>query len=162
MDKRAVDIVVDPGGAARPVTGKGYRSVTFIRLRLVAFAVAVLACQGAALSAAPVALCRGALSLPGDLDECCKRLAPGQVCPMHHTTHGAPKDRGPAWACICSPSDAVLASIAGVGGTLPAPVLLSYASAVVVAVTTSSSSTLERQQPPTSPPPRLSRDFSRL
>jgi hypothetical protein len=121
------------------------------RGRLVVCAV-VLALQAASLSAAPVALCRGALSL--DLDECCTKLAPGQICPMHHKTHRAPADRSAAWTCICSPSDAVLASIVGVAGPMPvqetaAPVPLPAAIRFAVR-----QSTLDRREPPTSPPPR--------
>jgi len=121
------------------------------RGRLVVCAI-VLALQAASLSAAPVALCRGALSL--DLDECCANLAPGQICPMHHKTHRAPAGRGQAWTCICSPSDAVLASIVGVAGTMPAQeqsVPAPLPAAIRFAVP---DSTLDRSEPPTSPPPR--------
>ena len=121
------------------------------RARLIACAI-VLACQAASLSAAPVALCRGALSL--DLDECCAKLAPGQICPMHHKTHRAPEDRGTAWTCICSPSDAVLASIVGVAGTLPRPASTAPEPSPTAVRFTRLLSTLERHQPPTSPPPR--------
>jgi len=88
-----------------------------------------------------------------DLDECCANLAPGQICPMHHKTHRAP-ERGQAWTCICSPSDAVLASIVGVAGTMPAQeqsVPAPLPAAIRFAVP---DSTLDRSEPPTSPPPR--------
>jgi hypothetical protein len=140
-----------------------------VRAHLIACAIAVLVCQGAALSAAPVALCRGALcrgalSADADLDECCKNLGPGQTCPMHHKTHGASDTRGPfdgaqgrpAWTCLCSPSDAVLASIAGVAGALPEPVRVPAAPVSVTTIIPVASSTLEHQQPPISPPPRAS------
>ena len=91
-----------------------------IRSRLIVCAIAVLTCQVAAFSAAPLALCGGALSA-GELDECCRNLAPGQTCPMHHTTHGA-KARGSGWTCVCSPSDLIIASIVGVAGSLPQPI----------------------------------------
>jgi hypothetical protein len=125
-----------------------------IRARLAACAIALLACQAASLSAAPVVLCRSGQSLADDLDECCRKLAPGQTCPMHHKTHGAPDRRTPTWACVCSPSDALLASIVGVVGYMPPPVLEPYAPVHVVTVIARSSSTLERQQTPLSPPPR--------
>jgi hypothetical protein len=51
--------------------------MSLIRVRLVAYAIAVLVCQTAALSAAPVVLCRGALSADADLDESCRNLRPG-------------------------------------------------------------------------------------
>ena len=135
--------------------------MSLLRARLIACALAVLVCQAAALSAAPVALCRGALSADGDLDECCKALAPGQTCPMHHTTHGKPDTRGTAWTCVCSPSDAVLASIVGVTGALPEPVRVPAAPVRVEVIGPIASSTLEHQQPPQYPPPRVSIDFNR-
>jgi hypothetical protein len=121
------------------------------RGRLVVCAI-VLAFQAASLSAAPVALCRGALSL--DLDECCARLAPGQICPMHHKTHRAPADRGTAWTCVCSPSDAVLASIVGVAGMMPAEERAVAAPLPTVIRLAAEDSTFDRSEPPTSPPPR--------
>jgi hypothetical protein len=130
-----------------------------IRARLVACVVAVLACQAASISAAPVALCRGALSADADLDECCKDLGPGQTCPMHHKTHGAPDTRGPAWTCLCSPSDAALASIVGVAGALPEPVRVPAASVSITTIIPLVSSTLEHQQHPQYRPPRLSVDL---
>src|SRR4051794_16646128 len=94
-----------------------------IRARLAAFVIAVLVCQGAVLTTAPVALCRGAASAAGVVvDECCKHLAPGQTCPMHHKTHGSSAPGGVSWTCPCSPSDAALAALIGVSGTLPSPV----------------------------------------
>jgi hypothetical protein len=121
------------------------------RARLLACAI-VLACQAVSLSAAPVALCRGALSL--DLDECCAKLAPGQICPMHHKTHRIPGDGGPAWNCICNPSDSVLASIVGVTGTMPPSAPAAPAPLLTVVRFAVQVSTLEQHQPPTSPPPR--------
>ena len=121
------------------------------RGRLVVCAI-VLALQAASLSAAPVALCRGALSL--DLDECCAKLAPGQICPMHHKTHRVPAERGAAWTCICSPSDAVLASIVGVAGTMPASDTAVPAPLPTAFRFAALNSTLDRPEPPTSPPPR--------
>lgn len=130
--------------------------MNLLRARLVACVIAVLVCQAAALSAAPLALCRGALSADADLDECCRNLRPGQTCPMHHTTHGAPDTRGPAWTCVCSPSDAVLASIVGVAGALPEPVRVARVSVRVTAIASLAPSILDRHHPPQYPPPRVS------
>jgi hypothetical protein len=121
------------------------------RGRLVVCAI-VLALQAASLSAAPLALCRGALSL--DLDECCAKLAPGQVCPMHHKTHRVPTERGTSWTCICSPSDAVLASIVGVTGTVPVRGTAVPAPSATPVRFVLLRFTLDRSDPPTSPPPR--------
>lgn len=126
----------------------------FIRLRLVAFAVAAMACQGAVLSAAPLALCRGDLSADADLDECCRNLRPGQTCPMHHKTHGAPERRGPAWTCLCSPSDAVLASLIGVSGALPEPIRVLRPRPMVTVLDMASPAMLDHQELPQYPPPR--------
>src|SRR5258708_1580630 len=127
--------------------------MTSIRARLIACTIAVLVCQAAALSAAPVALCRGAMSAAEDLDECCKSLGPGQTCPMHHKTHDAER-RGPAWTCVCSPSDAVLAALVGVSGALSEPVRVPLPSDRTAVVVAASLSILDRQQPPQYPPPR--------
>jgi hypothetical protein len=135
--------------------------MSLLRPRLVACAIAVLACQAAALSAAPVALCRGALSADADLDECCRNLEPGQTCPMHHRSHGSPESRGPAWTCLCSPSDAVLASIVGAAGALPEPVRVPRAPVRIAVIVSMSPSILDLHQPPQYPPPRVSSDCSR-
>jgi hypothetical protein len=127
--------------------------VRHIRARLIAIAITALACQGAALSSAPAALCQSALSHADDLDECCKNLAPGQTCPMHHTTHGA-KQRGAGWACVCSPSDLVLASIIGVAGALPEPIRVSETARPLARMAITSPSTIDLQEPPQYPPPR--------
>lgn len=131
-----------------------------IRVWLVAYTVAVLVCQAAVLSAAPVALCRGAMSAAADAGECCKNLGPGQTCPVHHKTRGS-ENRGPAWTCVCSPSDAVLASLVGVSGALPEPVRVPQPPVRLVVLVSSSPSLRDHQQPPQDPPPRASFDFIR-
>ena len=123
-----------------------------IRLRLVAYAIAVLVCQGAALSAAPLALCCGALSA-ADLDECCKNLGPGQTCPMHHTTHGAER-RTSGWACVCSPSAQLMASIVGVSGTLTVPIRVSDPAPLVTIAAIAPPATFDHREPPHCRPPR--------
>jgi hypothetical protein len=75
MDQRRVDVLVDRGRAARTFIDIGDRQVTLIRIRLVALAFVVLACQAAAFSAAPIALHCGALSADADLDECCRNMS---------------------------------------------------------------------------------------
>lgn len=124
-----------------------------IRARLAAFAVALLVCQASAVTAAPVALCGGAMSAE-DVDECCKNLGPGQTCPMHHKSHGSSEHRGPAWTCLCSPSDAVLASLIGVSGALPEPVRMPHLPARLAVLVSPSPSIRDHQQPPQYPPPR--------
>ena len=123
-----------------------------IRSRLLAFAIAVLACQVAAVAAAPVALCHGALTA-ADLDECCRNLAPGQTCPMHHTAHSA-KPKEPGWTCVCSPSDAIIVSIVGVAGALPAPMRVTDPLRRPTPVIITSNAPTDHQEPPHNPPPR--------
>jgi hypothetical protein len=123
-----------------------------IRSRLIVCAIAVLACQAALASAAPIALCQGALSAT-DLDECCRKLAPGQTCPMHHTTHGA-RPQGPGWTCVCSPSDLIVASIVGVVGSLPRPIRIVDQEPPPAIITLASPATIDQQEPPQYPPPR--------
>ena len=94
-----------------------------LRHRLHAGAVMLLLWQCAALVAAPLAL-GGGLSAFGvaavELDECCKNLAPGQTCPMHHHTAGesTAKPSGPAWNCSCPTQSAALTTLVSVGGAL--------------------------------------------
>lgn len=128
--------------------------MTRVRVRLIAFTIAVLVCQAAAMAAAPVALCRGALSADADLDECCKNLKPGQTCPMHHKTHGSPDARGASFECVCTPSGAVLASIVGVSGDLPVPTRIVDPIGPAAFVISLVPSPLEQQRPPLYQPPR--------
>ena len=57
-----------------------------MRPMLRALASAWLVCQLAGLIAAPVAMCvNPAEAAASAEDACCPGVAPGQVCPMHHT-----------------------------------------------------------------------------
>ena len=125
-----------------------------LRARIGVHAIAMLVCQGAALLAAPVVVCRMEMAGGADEeDECSQHLAPGQTCPMHHKPGKAP-DRGePAWKCVCSPADTALLSLLGVAGTLPSPLLVAQLGVRVERVA-SSSSPDDRSQPPRAPPPR--------
>jgi hypothetical protein len=126
-----------------------------LRARVGACAIALLVCQGAALLAAPVVVCRMETAGGADEhDECRTHLGPGQTCPMHHKPGKAPGRGEPAWKCICSPADAALLSLLGVAGTLPSPVLVARDGARVEPVTSRSSSPDDRPQPPRAPPPR--------
>jgi hypothetical protein len=58
-----------------------------LRSRLPALVLAWLACQFAALASAPVVFACTDVTVASELHECCKNLAPGQTCPMHHTPH---------------------------------------------------------------------------
>ena len=126
-----------------------------LRARIGAYAIALLVCQGAALLAAPVVVCRIEMAGGADAeDECSQHLAPGQTCPMHHKPGKAPDRREPAWKCVCSPADTALLSLLGVAGTLPSPVLVAQLGVRVERVASLSSSPDDRSQPPRAPPPR--------
>jgi hypothetical protein len=126
-----------------------------LRARIGVYAIALLVCQGAALLAAPVVVCRMEMAGGADEeDECSQHLAPGQTCPMHHKPGKAPDRREPAWKCVCSPADTALLSLLGVTGTLPSPVLVAQLGVRVERVASLSSSPDGRSQPPRAPPPR--------
>jgi hypothetical protein len=118
--------------------------------------LAVLIGQTAGLVSAPLALCYGTFAAE-ELDECCKNLAPGQTCPMHHKAHGDFRSGAPAWTCPCGPSDAAVASVIGVAGVLPRALLTAASPVVVGAVASAVAPTLARQKPPISPPPESHR-----
>jgi hypothetical protein len=84
-------------------------------------------------------------------DDCCPGVAPGQVCPMHHTKEGQRK-------CVvrgaCASSTAALITLSG-GLGLPAHASdAGVSQRAAGAIFLSASSTLSRLAPPESPPPR--------
>ena len=126
-----------------------------LRARIGVYAIALLVCQGSALVAAPVVVCRMEMAGGADEeDECSQHLGPGQTCPMHHKPGKAPDRREPAWKCVCSPADTALLSLLGVAGTLPSPLLVAQLGVRVERVASLSSSPDDRSQPPRAPPPR--------
>src|SRR4051812_14524393 len=113
-----------------------------------------LVCQVAALVTAPIALARvSADELSSAHDEsCCPGVAPGQVCPMHHTREG---HRTCAMTSACSGRDAALLTVFGTVGVIaPAvdtvPVIVSLG-----AVRNAIASLAGPLEFPPSPPPRL-------
>lgn len=111
-----------------------------------------LACQLAGFAAAPLALCLGPASAAADVeDACCPGIAPGQMCPMHHTREGT---RQCVLRNACASSSAALLTLFGGLGLLPS----SAESSTVVAVSplgpAPSSERIVRADLPESPPPR--------
>jgi hypothetical protein len=53
-----------------------------------------------------------------DDDDCCKGMAPGQMCPLHHHRHSA----APALRCGCGSIDPALISLTFGLGVMPPPV----------------------------------------
>jgi len=92
-----------------------------IRRRLSWLICGWLAVQLAGAVAAPLAFrCQDAQAA-GDLPACCKALAPGQTCPMHHHQHE--HDRTCKMRSVCGRADAALVTLTGGLGILPPPTI---------------------------------------
>jgi hypothetical protein len=120
------------------------------RRRLPWIVSAWLLCQAAAVASAPMALWRTGPTIAVE-DDCCPGVAPGQVCPMHHTKEGQRK-------CVmhgaCASSTAALIALSGGIGLLAHVSVADAPYAAAGAILISESSTLSRLAPPESPPPR--------
>lgn len=120
------------------------------RLRLVA--AIWLVCQIGAIVAAPIMLrCTPATAAAGADEDCCPGLAPGQVCPMHHTKAGA---RHCAMRSACGSSDAALLTLAGL---IAPPSSAASGPSMLLAnepVSPIAVAPLARSLRPESPPPR--------
>lgn len=122
-----------------------------LRRHLSWFVGAWLACQAAALAAAPVVMC-GAQPTPDHQDGiCCPGLQPGQVCPMHHVREGV---RTCAMRGPCSPSDTALLSLVGALGLMPVARASLDVAPVAEPVSTFADAELTRSELPEFPPPR--------
>jgi hypothetical protein len=119
-DGEAAAHVVSRWGSARLIQ----LYMRSLRCRLVALALAWLGCQLAGLVCAPVLFALTEVPT-SDLHECCRNLAPGQTCPMHHTPHdeerGAEDEPGGCVMRAACDSDLDVAALA-LAGTLGAPV----------------------------------------
>jgi hypothetical protein len=122
-----------------------------MRRALRSFVCAWLACQLAGFTAAPLVLRFGPAAFDATSgDACCPGVAPGQVCPMHHTKEGAA-------TCVlrnaCGSSPAGLLTLIGTPGLLPAsPIVDSLVRCDLVPSTLAPASA--RTERPESPPPR--------
>ena len=103
-----------------------------IRRHLTAVGITCLLFQAVGYAMSPLVSCCAVASRAAiDDDECCKGMAPGQMCPLHKHRQG-PKDGvhhdQPAGGCAtrsgCSPVDPALISLAFGLGILPEPVSL--------------------------------------
>jgi hypothetical protein len=110
-----------------------------------------LLCQVAGLAAAPFSLCCSQLASADQTPACCRGLAPGQTCPMHH---GDKSDSTCKMRSACSRSDAALLTLTGGLGVLPASTMgvIAFDPGVVIAAVTVS--TALRADRPDPPPPR--------
>jgi hypothetical protein len=124
-----------------------------MRPMLRAIAAAWLVCQLAGLIAAPISVWMGAVEAVASAgDDCCPGVAPGQVCPMHHTREGAKH-------CVmrgdCAASTAALLTLVGGVGLAP-PHILSLADPLAASGSAllPASTAIARAELPESPPPR--------
>jgi hypothetical protein len=125
--------------------------MSLVRRRLSWLICCWLAVQIAGYVAAPFALCCEDV-LASALPDCCKLVAPGQTCPMHH------KEDSDENTCKmrngCAPSDSALVSLSGGIGVMPT------LTSDVIAFTAGDSlsglteSGLVRAARPDAPPPR--------
>src|SRR5207253_10488601 len=99
--------------------GKLAFSMRRCRRRLSWVASGWLALQLAAFAAAPIGLCCAHTedATTSAAKPCCPGIAPGQVCPMHHTREGA---RTCTMRTACLAGDAALLQLFTIPGFVPA------------------------------------------
>lgn len=133
-------------------------AVHALRHRLIVLATTVLACQLAAIAAAPVLLHQGVPAGAGTELLCDCKVEPGANCPMHGgKTHGAPGKRSGAihLSPVCGDlAAAVLTLLASGSGILVTPSRVSRPTMTAVDVVALTDSIFNPSRPPTSPPPR--------
>jgi len=130
--------------SARPIHG--------VRTRVRVAAAAWLVCQLAAVGAAPILLHwtrPGVVAAAGD-EDCCPGVAPGQVCPMHHTKAGI---RHCVMRNACAPDSVALIALAGLL-SVPRTSSVTTAAASVQIVSPAVETPVLRVDAPDSPPPR--------
>ncbi|HEX3702126.1 MAG TPA: hypothetical protein VHU82_02270 [Vicinamibacterales bacterium] len=112
-----------------------------------------LVCQLAGLSAAPISVWMGPVEVVASAgDDCCPGVAPGQVCPMHHTREGAKH-------CVmrgdcASPTAALLTLVGGLGLMPPHVRSLTDPLAANGRALLPAPTVIARDELPESPPPR--------
>jgi len=125
-----------------------------IRRRAASIAGFWLACQLAIAGVAPLSLCCNRSSgVAGRHDEaCCPGVAPGQVCPMHHTREGGRTCR---MVTACGQPDVVLTALASGMGVIPSAAPLSPADVRTEIVRIPSTPIIVGGDRPEAPPPRF-------
>jgi hypothetical protein len=90
-----------------------------MRRHLSLVAAALLVFQVSVLAVSPFGVCSSVTAQAAvDDDECCKGMAPGQMCPLHHHRQAA----GPSLRCGCGSIDPGLISLTFGLGVLTSPV----------------------------------------
>jgi hypothetical protein len=118
-----------------------------IRRRLSWLIAGWLVCQIASATGAPVF---AALGL--DEDACCRGLAPGQTCPMHH--HSRENDRTCKMRSACPRGETAILALAGGVGILPDATDVVTAFVLGEPVASPRPAPVTRTTRPESPPPR--------
>jgi hypothetical protein len=127
-----------------------------IRHRLIGVAAALLACQIAVLTAAPVLLYQAKAAAGGSELLCDCKVEPGAECPMHGgKAHEAPGKKTARFSPVCGDQTAaVLTLLASGSGILVAASTVVRPATNPVAVLVAADSVFDSSRPPTSPPPR--------
>ena len=126
-----------------------------LRRRLIVFAAALLTCQIAVLTAAPVLLYQAKAAGGSELLCDCK-VEPGAECPMHGgKAHEVPGRKTVRFSPVCGDQTAAVLTLlaSGSGILVPASPAVSPATNPV-AVLVIADSVLDSTRPPTPPPPR--------
>ena len=100
-----------------------------MRRHLSLVAATLLVFQVSVLAVSPFGVCGSVTAQAAvDDDECCKGMAPGQMCPLNHHRHTSNDDRrpddpaAPALRCGCGSIDPALISLTFGLGVMPSPV----------------------------------------
>jgi hypothetical protein len=128
-----------------------------VRRRLIVLASTVLACQLAALAAAPALLSRGSASNAGSELLCECKVEPGAECPMHGgKAHGASGRQSKAhFSPACGDQGlAVLTLLVSGSGILATPSHGIRPATAGFAIAPGADLIFDTTRPPTSPPPR--------
>jgi hypothetical protein len=135
--------------------------MTALRRRLSAIGLLLLLFQTASFAMSPIAsCCTNTTQNVEDAGDCCKGMAPGQMCPLHHrrvpsndSSQHQDGAAAPALRCGCSPMDPALFSLSFGLGVLLTPLSVDVIPVSHV-VTSDDDSVLTIPLAITSPPPR--------
>jgi hypothetical protein len=130
--------------------------VNSLRRRLIVFAAALLTCQFAVLTAAPILLYQSRAAAGGTELLCDCKVEPGAECPMHGgKAHEVPGKKTARFSPVCGDQTAAILTLLASGSGILAPSSRDVRPATSpVAVHVAPDSILDAARPPTSPPPR--------
>ena len=130
--------------------------VRALRNRLIVFAAALLTCQIAVLTAAPVLLYQAKAAAGGSELLCDCKVEPGAECPMHGgKAHEAQGKKTARLSPVCGDQTAaVLTLLASGSGIFESPSHIVRPATNPVALLVIADTVLDSARPPTAPPPR--------